>query len=60
MAAIIHRIGEIVRRQELRLAELAGPGADHLLGRQVAAVDDFQRGDGFAYEALRTPAIVGQ
>ena len=49
-----------MRRQELGLAELAGPGADHLGGREVATVDDFQRGNGLVLEALAAAAIIGQ
>ncbi len=30
VAVVVHRVLEVVRGQELRLAELAGPGADHL------------------------------
>ena len=30
VAIIVHGIVEVMRRQELRLSELAGPGADHL------------------------------
>ena len=49
-----------MRRQKLRLAEFAGPGADHFIRREIAAIDDLQRGDGLAGETLRTPAIIGQ
>ncbi len=49
-----------MRRQELRLAEFAGPGADHLVRREVAAVDDLQRGDGLADKSLGAAAIIGQ
>src|SRR5215472_12393862 len=36
---------QIRRRQKLRLADLAGPGAAHLGRAHVAAVDDLQCGD---------------
>ena len=60
VAVVIDRIVEIMRRQKLRLAEFAGPGADHFVGRQIAAVDDLQRGDGLVREHLRAAAIIGQ
>ena len=60
VAVIVHRIVEIMRRQKLRLPEFAGPGADHLGSRKIAAVDDFQRGDGFLLEHLRAPAVICQ
>ena len=49
-----------MRRQKLRLAEFAGPGADHFLRREIAAVDDLQRRDGFVLEHLGAAAIIGQ
>ena len=49
-----------MRWQKLGLAEFAGPGADHLRRRKVAAIDDLQRGDGLALEHLRAAAIIGQ
>ncbi len=49
-----------MRRQELRLAKLAGPGADHLGGRKIAAVDHLQRRDGLVLEALAAAAVISQ
>ena len=60
VAVIIDRIVEIMRRQKLRLAELAGPRSDHLAGREIAAVDDLQRGDRLLLEHLRAAAIIRQ
>ena len=60
VAVIVDRVLEIVRRQELGLAEFAGPRADHFLGRQVAAVDDAHRIHELGAEHDRAPAIVGQ
>ena len=60
VAVVVDRIVEIMRRQELRLAEFAGPGADHLGRREIAAVDDLQRGDGLVLEHLRAAAVIGQ
>ena len=60
VAVIVHRVVEVVRRQELRLPQLAGPRADHLLGREVAAVDDTQRVQQLGTELLAAAAVVGQ
>ena len=60
VAVIVDRVVEIMRRQELRLSEFAGPRADHFRGREIAAVDDLQRGDGFVREHLRAAAVIGQ
>ncbi len=60
VAVVIDGIGEIMRRQELRLSQFAGPGADHFVRRQVATVDDLQRGDGFARETFGAAAVIGQ
>jgi hypothetical protein len=49
-----------VRRQELRLAEFARPGADHLGRREIAALDDLQRRDGLVLEHLGAAAVIGQ
>ena len=58
--SIVDGVLEVVRRQELRLAELAGPRADHLLGlrsprsmMRIASMSSVS-------EHLRAPAIVGQ
>ena len=60
VAVIVDGVGEVMRRQELRLAELAGPRADHLARRQVAAIDDLQRGDGLVLETLAAAAVIGE
>ena len=56
VAVIVHRIVEIMRRQKLRLPEFARPCADHLSGREIAAIDDLQRGDGLLLEHLGAAA----
>ena len=60
VAVIVDRVVEIMRRQELRLPEFAGPRSDHLGRRKVAAVDDLQGGDGFLLEHLGAAAVIGQ
>src|SRR4029079_14234319 len=40
--------------------ELAGPGATHLRGLQVAAVDDPERLEQFVAEFVGAPAVIGQ
>ena len=49
-----------MRRQKLRLPQFAGPGADHFVRREIAAIDDLQGGDGFADEPLGAAAVIGQ
>ena len=60
VAVVIDRIVEIMRRQKLRLAEFAGPRSDHLACREIAAIDDLQRGDGLLLEHLRAAAVIRQ
>jgi hypothetical protein len=48
------------RRHELRRPECAGPGAAHLLRPEVAAVEDFQRGEEFILEIGLTAADAGE
>src|SRR5215472_535343 len=55
-----NRIFQIGRRQELGLADFAGPGAAHLGRVHVAAFDNLQRGDQFAAEFVRPAAIVSE
>jgi hypothetical protein len=49
-----------MRGQKLQLPELVGEQPDHLLGRQVAALDDFQRRDQLRAKQLRPAAIERQ
>ncbi len=60
IAVEIDAVIEIMRRQKLHLPELAGERPDHLLGRQVAALDDFQRRDQLRTEQMRPAAIERQ
>src|SRR5208282_1878142 len=60
VAVVIDGVLEIGRRQELGLADLAGPGAAHVAGAYVAAVDDAQRIQELGPEFVRAAAIVGQ
>src|SRR4029434_1951126 len=48
------------RRHHLRLSELARPGADHLLGTQVAAFDQAKSIEKMAAEHLRASAVVSE
>ena len=60
VAVVIDGVFEIGRRQELGLANLAGPSAAHFAGAHVAAVDDAQRIQELGPEFVRAAAIVGQ
>src|SRR5580692_3410992 len=60
VAVVVDGEFQIGRRQELSLADLAGPGAVHVGWRHVAAVDDLERGKYLAAELVRPAAIVGQ
>src|SRR3984885_601564 len=60
VAVVVDGEFQIGRRQELGLADLAGPGAVHVGWRHVAAVDDLERGKHLAAELVRPAAIEGQ
>ena len=60
VAVEIDAILDIGRRQKLRLADLAGIGADQVAQRKIAALDDLQRGDQLALEQFRAAAIMRQ
>ena len=60
VAVVIDRVVEVMRRQKLRLAEFASPRTDHLACREIAAIDDLQRGDGLLLEHLGAAAVVRQ
>src|SRR5579862_2757030 len=60
VAVVVHGEFQIGRRQELGLADLAGPGAVHVGRRHVAAIDDLERGKYLAAKLVRPAAIVGQ
>src|SRR5207342_811055 len=47
-------------RHHLSLAELAGPGADHFIRAQVAAVDQAQCVEQMPTKHLRAAAVVGE
>ena len=62
-AAVIVAVDRIALeggRHELGRPECAGPGAAHLFGTQIAAVEDFQRGEEFVLEIGLTAADAGQ
>ena len=48
------------RRHELRRPEGAGPGADQPVGADVAALEDFQRGEELVAEIALPPADAGE
>src|SRR6185437_14586405 len=48
------------RWHELGLAELARPGAAHLLGRKITAIDDPQPIHQLTAEFVGAPAVIGQ
>src|SRR3984957_9476418 len=60
VAVVVHGEFQIGRRQELGLADLAGPGAVHVGWRHVAAVDNLERGKYLAAELVRPAAIISQ
>ena len=59
IAVAIDGLGEERRRQELGLAERAGPGADQPIERDVAALDDSERGDQLLAEEATPTAVAG-
>ena len=44
----------------LRLAELTGPGAEHVVRREIAAVDELQRADQIVAEHVAAAAVIGE
>src|SRR5258705_8062369 len=50
----------VFRRHELGLAKLSSPGADHLLGPEVAALDDPQGIEQMGPEHVRAAAVIGE
>src|SRR4051812_10937706 len=58
--AEIHSVGEIRRRHELALAHCAGPRPDHLRGRNIALVKNFQRGEKFGPEHRAPAALISK
>ena len=60
VAVIVDAVLVVFRRHHLRLAEFAGPGADHVLGPQIAALDQAQRIEKLPAKAVAAPAIVGE
>ena len=52
VAVEIDRKRDEVRRHELRLAHRAGPRADHLVARDVALLQNLQRGDQLVAEVI--------
>ena len=60
VAVVVDGAAEILRRHHLGLAELAGPGADHLLRAQVAAFNHAQRIEQARAEQLGPAAVIGE
>src|ERR1700750_1342213 len=52
VAVEIDAVLDVGRRQELRLTDLAGEGADQVALRKIAALDDLQRRQQFALEQI--------
>ena len=48
------------RRHELALAHRAGPRPDHVVGPDVALIEDFQGGDQLGAEHRAAAALIGQ
>ena len=60
VAVIVDGVRHVFGRHHLGLAEFARPGADHLLGAQVAALDQAQRIEQMTAEHVGAAAIIGQ
>ncbi len=60
VAVVVDAVLDVGRGQELGLADLAGKGALEIAQRQVAALQDFQRGDQLALEQFGAAAIMRQ
>ena len=60
VAVEIDAVFDIGRRQKLRLADLAGIGADHVVQAQVAALHDLHRREQLALEQFGAAAIMRQ
>src|SRR5690606_28996047 len=60
VTVVVHGMLEVVRWQELRLAQLAGPRPDHRLRTKVAAIYDAKRIHQLAPEHVAAPAVVSQ
>ena len=60
VAVAVDRVALERGRHELGRAERAGPGAAHLLGAQIAAIEDFQRGQELVAEIGLPAADAGQ
>jgi len=58
VAVEIDAVLDVGRRQKLRLADLAGIGADHVIQAKVAALQDFQRREQFALEQFGAAAVM--
>jgi hypothetical protein len=60
VAVVVDAVLDVRRRQKLCLADLAGIGADEIVQRQIAALDDLQGGDKLALEQLGAAAVMRQ
>ncbi|MNF85119.1 hypothetical protein D3C84_675050 [compost metagenome] len=60
IAVEIHGVGVVGGRDKLGLAHRTGPGAQHLLGFDVALLQDLQGGDQLRMGEARAAAFIGQ
>jgi hypothetical protein len=60
VAVVVDGMRHVFRRHELRLTKLAGPGADHLLGPEVAPLDDPEGVEQMGPEHVRAAAVIGE
>jgi hypothetical protein len=57
---IVDGVLEVIGRHELHLADFTGPGADHIVRREVAVIDEAQRRLQLGAEHLRPAAVIGE
>ena len=60
VAVIVDRAFHVVGGDELHLADLAGPGPDHVLRGEVAAVEQHQCRHELGAEHVRPAAVIGK
>ena len=60
VAVVVDGMRHVFGGHDLGLAELARPGADHLLGAQIAALDQAQRVEQVAAEHVGAAAVIGE
>lgn len=60
IAVEVHGVGVVGGRDELGLPHRTGPGAEHLLGLDIAVLEDLQGGQQLAVGKGRAATFVGQ